>query len=821
MEPSEYLNELSAPGNLGRFLVILGFISAFFATVAYFLSVQKRNDLEESNSWRKYGRLLFGVHAVSILGVVLTLFYLIYHHRFEYRYVWQHSSEGLPVRYLFSCFWEGQEGSFMLWALWHAVLGMVMMLTTKKWEAPIMAVFAITQVFLMSMILGIWFGDTSIGSNPFILLRDTMEAPPFLMNEDGSWKANYLDFINDGNGLNPLLKNYWMTIHPPTLFLGFSSTLIPFAFVIASLWTRDYVSWVKPALPWTLFSTVILGIGILMGGAWAYESLTFGGFWAWDPVENASLVPWLTLVAGLHTLVAYRHSGYGLVATYVFFILTFLFILLSTFLTRSGILGDTSVHAFTDLGMSGQLLIFMLFYIALSAVLLIRSGSDIPSPEREEKTSSREFWMFIGSLVFLLSALIVIVATCVPIWNKALAAIQSLGILEGQSKISPPAIKYYNDTHVWIAILVGMLSGAVQFLRYKQSDAMKFLKNVLLALLLSAIGTAIIALATEIDQYQYILMLFAAVYAVVSNLDYIVRVLKGKVLVSGGSVAHIGFGLMLVGMLISNYKQEVISKGDVRLGDFSEEESSNNILLRLNDPVRMSDYWVTYIGDSVYEGKNFYLVDYIRTNEQGDTLEQFVLMPNAEITKNMGIVAHPDTRHYLHKDIYTHVTSVPNKDAIEAAEDTFETHVVGLGDTFFIAKGLVVLEGLNKTPAVPDAQEGDIAIGLKLGIYNPIKGTRWQAEPLFLIRGREVVPQVTEVEELGTKFRVERILIDENKFAIGVAQRDSASDFIVMKAIMFPYINALWLGILIMTAGFTISIVRRRKENKKENNRAA
>lgn len=814
MEPIEYLNELTAPGNLGRFLVILGLVSALFSTVAYFFSVQKRDNLPDSNQWRLYGRGLFLVHSVSILGVVLILFYLIQQHRFEYMYVWQHSSVGLPLRYLFSCFWEGQEGSFMLWTLWHAVLGLIIMFTGKKWEAPLMAVFAITQVFLMSMIIGLWVGDVKIGSNPFALLRDSMDAPIFN-------NPNYLSFITDGNGLNPLLKNYWMTIHPPTLFLGFSSTLIPFAFAIGSLWTRDYVSWVKPALPWALFSTIILGIGILMGGAWAYESLTFGGFWAWDPVENASLVPWLTLVAGLHTLVAYRHSGYGLVATYVFFILTFLFILLSTFLTRSGILGETSVHAFTDLGMTGQLLIFMLFYIALSIFLFIRNGKSIPSPQREEAASSREFWMFVGSLVFLLSALIIIVATCVPIWNKAIGAVQSLGFLAEQSKISPPAIKYYNDTHVWIAILLGLLAGGVQFLRYKNSDTMKFLRNVLVALIITSLATIGIAIGTGIDQPQYILMLFAALYASISNLDYIIRVLKGKLRVSGGSVAHIGFGMMLIGILISNYKQEVISKGDVRFSDFTPEESSNNILLRKNDPVRMLDYWVTYVGDSIYEGKNFYLVDYIRTNAVGDTVEQFTLMPNAEITPRMGIVAHPDTRHYFHKDIYTHVTSVPNKDAIEAAEDSFVTQIAGLGDTFFVAKAFVVLEGINKAPTLTDAQEGDIAIGLRLGIYNPLDGTKLEAEPVYLIRGREVVPQETEVAVIGTKFRVERILIEENKFAIGVAQRDTGSDFIVMKAIMFPWINILWIGILVTTAGFTISIVHRRKENKKEATRAA
>ena len=160
--------------------------------------------------------------------------------------------------------------------------------------------------------------------------------------------------IKDGNDLNPLLQNYWMVIHPPVLFMGFASTIVPFAFAIAGLWKKKFGEWTKPALPWALFSAAVFGVGIMMGAMWAYESLTFGGYWAWDPVENASLVPWLILVSGIHTLLIYKHTGHSLRATHIFFILVFGFILYSTFLTRTGILGDTSVHAFTDLGMNFQ-----------------------------------------------------------------------------------------------------------------------------------------------------------------------------------------------------------------------------------------------------------------------------------------------------------------------------------------------------------------------------------------------------------------------------------------------------------------------------------
>ena len=257
--------------------------------------------------------------------------------------------------------------------------------------------------------MGRWCDDGSVvilgyklGNNPFVLLREHPDFAnlPFIKMPD------YLARIKDGRGLNPLLQNYWMTIHPPTLFLGFASTVVPFAFAIAGLLRKKFSEWIKPALPWTFFGVMILGTGILMGAAWAYESLSFGGFWAWDPVENASLVPWMTLVGLAHVMLIYKHRKRSLISNYILAIATFFFILYSTFLTRSGILGNSSVHAFTDLGMSGHLLIYMLFFLVLSAFLLIKNYNALKESHEEEHLSSREFWMFIGSLVFFLSAII-------------------------------------------------------------------------------------------------------------------------------------------------------------------------------------------------------------------------------------------------------------------------------------------------------------------------------------------------------------------------------------------------------------------------------
>ena len=363
-----FIGEQLLPGQIGTFLAILSLVSSLLATIAYFKATQSKLIAEQQN-WKRIARAAYLAEIVSVIGIFATLYVIISNHQFEYKYAWQHSNYELPMQYILACFWEGQEGSFLLWSFWHCVLGGIIILREKQWEAPVMTTISFAQFALATMVIGIYFFNFKVGSNPFVLMRNegmlSPEQFPIGFNADGSLRNDYLSFIRDGNGLNPLLQNYWMTIHPPVLFLGFGSTIVPFAFAIAGLWKKDFSGWILPARPWALFSAGILGLGIMMGAAWAYESLTFGGYWAWDPVENASLVPWLVAICGIHTLIAYKHTGHSLRATFLFFILQFLLIIYSTFLTRSGILGDTSVHAFTDLGMNTQLLMFLLVFAAV------------------------------------------------------------------------------------------------------------------------------------------------------------------------------------------------------------------------------------------------------------------------------------------------------------------------------------------------------------------------------------------------------------------------------------------------------------------------
>ncbi|MBS1665078.1 MAG: cytochrome c biogenesis protein CcsA, partial [Bacteroidetes bacterium] len=304
----DYIGEHLLPGKMGHFFALLSFAASFVAMIAYFKATNAKS-LEEEKSWKKMARIAFGLDVFGVYAAFAIIIYMVKAHLFEYNLPWEHSSRALSAQYILPCIWEAQEGSFLLWNLWVCVLGLILMRKAGKWENPVMTVMSFTNFCMATMIMGIYVFGQKIGFNPFLLVRQTefaARAPIFQ-------RADYLSIpqMQDGQGLNALLQNYWMVIHPPVLFLGFSSTVVPFAYAIAGLWKKQYGDWTKAALPWTLFSACVLGTGIMMGAAWAYEALSFGGYWNWDPVENASMVPWLVMVAGLHTQVVYNATGHS------------------------------------------------------------------------------------------------------------------------------------------------------------------------------------------------------------------------------------------------------------------------------------------------------------------------------------------------------------------------------------------------------------------------------------------------------------------------------------------------------------------------------
>ncbi|MCB0516005.1 MAG: cytochrome c biogenesis protein CcsA [Chitinophagales bacterium] len=810
MNEIQYIGERLWLGNLGHFFTLLSMAASLLAAIAYAISFSHRKNEIVANSWRKLARAGFFTHAFSIFAIVAILFYLIFKHYFEYQYVWQHSSLDLPVYYMLSCFWEGQEGSFLLWSFWNAVLSLIIIIKGGgKWEAPVLSTVSWVQVFLATMLIGIYIGSYKLGSSPFALMRQNMPANPLFMNPE------YVSLIKDGNGLNPLLQNYWMVIHPPVLFLGFSASLFPFAYSIAAMLFNDFSRiWANITLRWTLFTSAILGIGILMGGAWAYESLSFGGYWAWDPVENASLVPWIFSIAGLHTLMAYRSTGHALKSTLFFLMGSFWLVLYSTFLTRSGILGDTSVHAFTDLGMSGQLLVFMLTFIIASAILFIVKLLSLPQPAKEESAYSRELWLFVGSLVAVILATMIGIDTSWPAINK----------ITGGSRVIIDPISHYNRYSAWFTVAILIFVAVTQYFKFKNTDTAKWAKDLALPLGISAVLTIIITWAADFSFFityklfnsvevpflsVYMLLMFSSIFAIVANIQYFFTVLKGKAKVSGASVAHVGFGLMILGVLFSAGKKEVLSINT--LFDFKDVENEQfkreNILLSKNMPVQMGDYWVTYKSDSTQRFDTYYAIQYQQKANQSDVPSRtFTLYPSAQINPKMGLISNPDTRHFWDKDIFSFISSVPDRTAESEEGLSLKEAELSVGDTVAVNNALIILEAIDPNPSKEDyfPLAGDVAAGAKLQVLGIEKNYR--LEPLYVIRNLEETHYEDKVEDLGLTARFEKIYPDKGKIKLQFISQTPKPEYVIMKVIKFPFINLLWLGCIIMSIGFFISL---------------
>ena len=812
----EFEGEHLIPGQIGHFFVLLAFIASIISTVA-FATASYKKDLIEKKSWLNFARVAFITQLISAVVIFVTIFYICANHYFEYMYAYKHASKELEPKYLLACIWEGQEGSFLLWTIWHSILGIFIIFRSKEWEAPVMTVISFAQFFLLMMLIGIYVGDVRLGSSPFTLTRNEIAGPIFS-------QPNYLSFIKDGVGLNVLLRNYWMVIHPPILFLGFASTIIPFAYAYAGIQTKRFGDWVTPALPWALFCACVLGVGIMMGGKWAYESLSFGGYWAWDPVENASLVPWLILVAGLHTMVIFKATGHSLKASYLFAFLTFIFILYSTFLTRTGILGDTSVHAFTDAGkaINVMILLFLFAFTLPSLILFLVSSKKMPSVQKEENTNSREFWMFIGSLVFFLSAMFIIAKTSVPVYNK----------IFGTKIAQPEDVEFsYNKVIILVAIIIGLLSAITQYFKYKKTEPAYIFKKIAVPTVVAAIITALLAVFYPLTYYKggagflgaVYVALFAAIYSVIANAAYIWSGLNGKLKAAGGSIAHLGFALMIVGILISSSNKQIISSSSanginlqISGKDPMTKQTDNpldNLTLIRQIPATMGPYEVTYLRDSFgnEKGRRFYELLFQRKDATTKkVLEQFTLWPDVYIMKDNNMSSNPDTKSYLGKDVFTYISYAINN---KKEEDTsqFKIKEMAEGDTAFYSNGIVILNRVVKNPdnekyhfkPTDAALMADITLISKDSMH-------YKASPLIAIDqfGVNQIDDTVYAQNMYLKFAG---VTENKKIKIGIKESDKLIEYVTLKAYVFPYINLVWLGLIIMALGVIMSAVKRAK----------
>jgi cytochrome c-type biogenesis protein CcmF len=580
---------------------------------------------------------------------------------------------------------------------------------------------------------------------------------------------------------------------------------------------------------------MILGTGVVMGSLWAYESLNFGGFWAWDPVENASIFPWLTMVAGLHVLIVYKNTGHSYFTATFLVLLSFVMVLYSSFLARSGVLGETSVHSFVDLGMFWHLVSFILVFLAISVYFLVARFKEMPIDKKEEETYSREFWMFVGAIFLGLSCFHLILVTSIPVWNQMF-----------KTNVAPPIdlVGHYNIIQASFAMVITLLTGFSQFLKYKKTDSAKFFISTLVYLLVAVLIVVPLCYLTGLYKlhFVFLLVMLGAVYSLLVNGKVLADALKGKFKLAGSAIAHIGFGLMLVGALIAAGTRGTVSvndSGTIPIAGFNQTpaeakvagDAHDNIMIYKNEPVKMGVYTVTYVGDSTSEPDHFYKVDYKRYDSKGKLAEEFELKPHVQVSAQMGMTSSPDTKHYITHDLYTHITALPqpkeapNSDAQTAAAhgdqnddknyDPPVPHEVAIGDTIRFREGYMIVKGLKKETALQNIPltDSDVAIGAQVQIFS--NGKTYTSEPVYMIHGKSVFDFARTVDDIGLKLRLTKIIPEKSKFEISVYQQpENKRPWIVMRALDFPYINFLWCGTVLMILGFLLSIFRRNSELK-------
>lgn len=574
--------------------------------------------------------------------------------------------------------------------------------------------------------------------------------------------------------------------------------------------------------------------------------LEFRGLLELGSSGNAVYVPWLILVAAIHTMITFKKSATALKTSFVLVILSFILVLYATFLVRSGVLGDASVHSFTDLGLSGQLLIYLLFFMGVAIFLTARAWKNLPTSEREASVYSREFWIFLGAMTLGLMSFQVILPTSIPAWN---ALVESFG---GISNVAPPAdqIGFYTKFQLWFAVVLALLTSVGQFFWWQKIDKKTLRDSLVTPYVVSILlSTAIIVLA-KVYEWKYMILVLAGMFTIVANATILIKLLKKSTFkLAGGSLAHIGLGMILIGIMFSSGYSEVISmnmSGLTYSNSWEDEMNKEHVLLWINKPTQMKDYTVVYRGRQkkavgipeyvpakilaatgevneaialedyktyfkkgdtvmlVLEENDYFKIDYL----QNEAL-QFSLSPMSQFNEGMGgLISSPDSKIYLNKDLYTYVAAMNDFADPEWKED--ETYEVAPGEQFHVSDFVAYFDGAEVLKEIDGytLKEGDVAVKAKIRVLD--YDVEKLLEPTFIIRDNQVGKLPVVDSELGIKISMENILPDQNKFVFKVNQYQK--DYVVMKAIVKPYINVLWIGTIVMLFGFTVAIFRRFDE---------
>lgn len=766
----------------GDLAVFLSFLMALIAGAAFFITASGRRNLFQ------LGVRAYVLQILFVIAACVYLFYLFFTHDFRINYVYQYSSTVLPFFYLLSSFWAGQEGTYLLWLLFSSLFGLVILYRGGRYTTWGLVFYSIINLFFAVILMNL---------SPFRLL-------PFPAAE--------------GAGLNPLLQDPWMVIHPPVMFMAYAAAGVPFALALAAMVRRDFSDWLKISFPYVVLTSLLLIAANVMGGYWAYKTLGWGGYWSWDPVENTSFVPWVISIGLIHGMLIERRSGALRRSNLLLTCVMFFLVVYGTFLTRSGVLADFSVHSFVDLGINSFLVFFMMLFLVITLVVFFvsRSPEKIGRP-LNYNIFSQDFILYAGMMLMLVLGAIVEFWSSLPMITRYFMA-----------NPSSPDVATYNAFAFPLAILVSLFLTLTPFVvgKGRESAGLKtravgfglaglvlagvllildavdmplavtlliyvavmliyvsegYLRTRLLTVLASGVVAVIVGLMMGVRSFGYLFFIGAAVAAAGAHVHIIIKYLRNRPGMVGGHLAHFGVGMMLVGIIVS-----------------SAFATGEKVVLPRNVEKSSYDIAITYHGmaGSVMTTNNELLVTLGEGDQVREARPHFFYVPRME-----AMMKRPYIDKHLSYDLYLSPMDVQELAGggglhlVKGQTDTLGDYTVSFIDYDMQSHG----------------SGGEISVAAELevghaGVVERIKpvlasgkGGVFVSEPIPLMSGSDYMVKLDQV------LPGEGAVVLEIPGLIEVGPPDQ----LLLDVSFKPGINLLWLGTILISIGLALVTIER------------
>lgn len=681
-------------------------------------------------------RRIYYVTGMFIFFAVLILFSSFLNNEFQYAYIYNNSERGMPLIYKIAALWAGNEGSFLIWLFILNICGQLIIWKKDKFETPVLGAIILAQIFILAILLV---------KNPFTYVWNYFP---------GEMQPG--EIPGDGTGMNPLLLDPWMVAHPPVLFLGYASSTVIFGYAIAALLDKEYDEWIKPAYPWLLFSTLTLGIGIFMGAYWAYKVLGWGGYWGWDPVENSSLIPWIVSVALLHGVILQKRKSMLKRGNLAMALGYFLLVLYSTFLTRSGVLSDFSVHSFGKSDVTLYLATGIAIFLGISIYLFFKRFSGISSNKSDAGFFTFETVLVYGIITLVLYSLVIFAGTSLPLFSGFMA--NPISVTE----------KFYNSISIPFGVMIlGFITAFVFIIgKFDKRELAICAGTALFAALLCNVFFPFNALA-----YLFSIISFFLISLI---LFHFFRSRKTWLFPSG--LAHLGIAVFVTGVMISGMhswtEQKKVSVGEtitsgpvsITLKGFTDAEKST-VDAVISKGFRTADASMYYYIDS--KTQSLYREPYIMTGIAGD------------------IYITPQQYNFTSLNYSTALLREKEEKEVSGLNVKFNGFITNnMGAQGMMIRADILIDGMKYFPAVRFSN------GETEEISQIVQGSR-----------------TLRIEAIDATHKAVRIYLSPTSGTV------IPPDFAVFDISMKRFIWVVWLGTLLISAGMTVAMVRAFKKS--------